>query len=169
MHVADESTRQGSGPSDPLLHGARHLEPGRRSLLLQLFTRIVYPTTAVVAVYLLLTGLHHPGGAFAAGLTVGLALLLRRVVGGPRELGAAMPVKPGILLGVGLLIAAGYGVAGLVITGDLLHGTVLHLDPPLLPVYALPTSLIFETGILLITVGVVLDVIRTLGEEAHGR
>ena len=43
----------------------------------------------VVATYLLLVGLHRPGGGFAAGLVAGLALVLRRVAAGPHELGEA--------------------------------------------------------------------------------
>lgn len=155
----------GNEPIDRLLPGAHHLPAEDRSVLLEAFARLVHPTVLVVAAYLFLVGLHHPGGGFAAGLVVGLGLLLRRVAGGPHDLGATARAKPGVLLGAGLALAAGYGIAGLVLGGDLLHGTVLHLDPPLLPAYALPTSMVFELGVLLITVGVVLDVLRTLGEE----
>lgn len=155
----------GNEPIDRLLPGAHHLPAEDRSVLLEAFARLVHPTALVVAVYLFLVGLHHPGGGFAAGLVVGLGLLLRRVAGGARDLGATARANPGILLGAGLALAAGYGIAGLVLSGDLLHGTVLHLKLPLLGSHALPTSMVFDLGVLLITVGVVLDVLRTLGEE----
>lgn len=165
-HPGDPGDPQaGNEPLDRLLPGAHHLDADDRSLLLEAFARLVHPTALVVAAYLFVVGLHHPGGGFAAGLVVGLGLLLRRVAGGPRDLGAAARANPGILLGAGLALAAGYGIAGIVLRGDLLHGTVLHLDLPLLPSHELPTSMVFEIGILLITVGVVLDILRTLGAE----
>ncbi|UMG91837.1 NADH-quinone oxidoreductase subunit K [Nocardioides sp. TF02-7] len=90
---------------------------------------------------------------------------MRRLAGGPYELGTATRFPPGVLLGGGLVVAAGYGVAGLLTSGDLLHGTVVHVELPVLPTYELPTSLVFEVGVLMIVVGLALDVLRTLGGE----
>lgn len=153
-------------PQDEHLAGARHQPETARSALLEAVSRVLYPAILVVATYLLLVGLSAPGGGFVAGLTVGLGLLLRRIAGGPHELGAAVPAPPGVLLGLGLVVSAGYGVAGLLLSGHLLHGTVGHIDVPGLPALELPASLVFEIGVALIVVGLVLDVLRTLGEEA---
>lgn len=155
-----------NAPRDELLRGAHRQPADERSLLVEALARVLYPTILLVAAYLLLVGLHEPGGGFAAGLTVGLALLLRRIAGGPHELGAAARIPPGVLLGAGLTLASGYAVAGLVLAGDLLHGTVLHLDLPGLPAHELPTSLVFEIGVALVVTGLVLDILRTLGQES---
>lgn len=159
------SAETGDTPEEPLLAGAEYQSDRARSMLFEAFARVVYPTVLVVAAYLFLVGLHRPGGGFAAGLTIGLGLLLRRLAGGPHELGAAFPIPPGVLLGGGLALASGYGVAGLLIGGHVLHGTVLHVNPPGLPAQELPTSLIFELGIAAIVVGLAVDVLRTLGAE----
>ncbi|UMG94983.1 hypothetical protein [Nocardioides sp. TF02-7] len=60
-----EQPRQPSGsgepPQDRLLAGSRYLDPTSRSALLEALARVVHPTTLVIAAYLLLVGLHHPG------------------------------------------------------------------------------------------------------------
>jgi multisubunit Na+/H+ antiporter MnhB subunit len=123
----------------------------------------VHPSALVLALYLLLVGLHDTGGGFAAGLVAGIGLVVRRRAGGPAELGEAAPVPPGVLLGAGLLLVAGYAGAGVVLDDELLasaHATV-ELGPigPL----ELTTGLVFELGIMTIVIGLVLDVLRTLG------
>lgn len=155
----------GGTGGDRLLAGAGGTTEASRSVLLEAMTRVVHPTTLVLAAYLLLVGLHRPGGGFAAGLVIGLGLVLRRIAGGPHELGAATRLPPGVLLGAGLVLASGYALAGLVLSGDLLHGTVLTVALPLLPPHELPTSLVLEIGVLLIVVGLTLDVLRTLGGD----
>ncbi len=157
--------RSDNVPRQRLLAGAGHQQPHERSLLLETTSRVLYPSMLLVSVYLLLVGLHSPGGGFAAGLVAGMALLLRRLAGGPYELGTAAPLPPGLVLGAGLTTAAGYGIAGMLLDGELLAGTVVTLRLPLLDPLEVPTSLVFEVGMAAIVVGLVLDVLRTLGEE----
>lgn len=156
---------ESSVPRTRLLHSAHRQPDRRRLLLLEALTRGLYPSILVVAVYLLLAGLTRSGGGFAAGLVVGLGLVLRRLAGGPYELGRAAPLPPGLLLGAGLSLCAGYAVAGLVLTGDVLAGGSLTLGPPLVGELHVPSSLLFELGVATIVVGLVLDVLRTLGAE----
>ncbi|MGI5149367.1 MnhB domain-containing protein [Plantactinospora sp. CA-294935] len=156
-------------PRSRRLLAADRQRPEQRSVLLEVITRMVYPSVLLVAGYLLLVGLHRPGGGFAAGLVAGLGLVLRRLAGGPGEVDAAAPVPAKVLLGAGLLTCAGYGVAGLLLTGELLAGAawtvtfgpVTHLE--------LTTSLLFEAGIASIVIGLVLDVLRGLGEDDRSR
>lgn len=153
----------GEVPGSRLLSAADHQAPGRRALLLETITRVVHPSVLLVAVYLFLAGLHHPGGGFAAGLIAGLGLALRRFAGGPRELGVAAPLQPGVLLGAGLTLAAGYGLAGVVLADEFLAGTVWHVTVGPLGAVEIAASLVFEAGIALIVIGLVLDILRTLG------
>ena len=152
-------------PRSRLLPAADHQEPGQRSFLLEVVARLVHPSILIVAVYLLFAGLHHPGGGFAAGLVAALGLVLRRLAGGPHELGAAAPVAPGTLLGAGLVLTAGYAIAGVVFTDELLAGAKWSIHAPLIGRLEIATSLVFEVGIALIILGLVLDVLRTLGDS----
>jgi multisubunit Na+/H+ antiporter MnhB subunit len=157
--------RPAAVPLRHLLSAAHAQDPDERSLLLEVLARLAHPSILVVAVYLLVVGTHHPGGGFAAGLVAGLGLVLRRLAGGPQELRTATPVPPGLLLGLGLLVVAGYAATGVVVAGEVLAGTVWHLEAGPLGAVAIPSALVFESGIALIVVGLTLDVLRSLGAD----
>jgi multicomponent Na+:H+ antiporter subunit A len=148
---------------------ARALRPGpavtERALLLEVVTRLVFPTIMVLSVYFLFAGHNAPGGGFAGGLLAGLALVVRYVAGGRYELGEAAPVEAGTLLGTGLLLAGLSGLGGLVLGGEVLQTAVLEVDVPVLGHVKLVTSLFFDVGVYLIVVGLVLDILRSLGAE----
>lgn len=137
----------------------------RRSLLLEVVTRLIFHTIIVFSIYVLFVGHDEPGGGFAAGLIGGLALTLRYIAGGAFELGEAAPVDPGKLMGLGLLISAATAAYGLVAGGDALQSTILRASVPVLGDLKFVTSSIFDIGVYFIVVGLVLDVLRSLGAE----
>jgi multicomponent Na+:H+ antiporter subunit A len=141
------------------------LAPERRSVVLEVITRILFHTIVVFSLYLLFSGHNEPGGGFAGGLVAGLALVLRYLAGGRYELGEAAPVDPGLVLGVGLLFAGGTGVVGLMLGAEVLQTAILETDLPVLGHVKLVTSLFFDIGVYLIVVGLVLDILRSLGAE----
>ena len=127
----------------------------------EVVTRILFHTIVVFSLYLLFSGHNEPGG----GLVAGLALVLRYLAGGRYELGEAAPVAPGLLLGSGLLFAGGTGVVGLALGGGVLQTAILETTLPVLGDVKLVSSLFFYIGVYLIVVGLVLDVLRSLGAE----
>ncbi|MGY1679603.1 Na+/H+ antiporter subunit A [Geodermatophilus sp. SYSU D01176] len=152
-------------PRDRWLAATATLDPARRSVVLEVVTRILFHTIVVFSLYLLFSGHNEPGGGFAGGLVAGLALVLRYLAGGRYELGEAAPVAPGLLLGGGLLFAGGTGVAGLLLGAGVLQTAILQVTLPVLGDVKLVTSLFFDIGVYLIVVGLVLDVLRSLGAE----
>lgn len=163
--MSEQPQRPSAVPTSRLLPAADRQASGERSLLLESLARLAHPSILVVALYLLIVGLHHPGGGFAAGLVAGLGLVLRRLAGGPDELRAATPAPPGVLLGAGLTLVAGYAAAGVVLADELLAGAVWGFDAGFLGHVEIPSSVLFETGTALIIVGLTLDVVRTLGAD----
>ncbi len=137
----------------------------RRSLLLEVVTRMIFHVIVIFSVYVLLVGHDAPGGGFAAGLIAGLALALRYIAGGSFELGEAAPVDPGRMMGLGLLIASATAAYGLIAGGHALQSTILKATVPVLGDLKFVTSTIFDIGVYLIVVGLVLDVLRSLGAE----
>ena len=152
-------------PRDRWLAAGETLSPQRRSVILEVVTRVLFHTIVVLSVYLLFSGHNVPGGGFAGGLVAGLALVLRYLAGGRYELGEAAPVDPGKLLGSGLLLSGTTGVAGLLLGADALQTTILQATLPVLGEVKLVTSLFFDIGVYLIVVGLVLDVLRSLGAQ----
>ena len=147
------------------IRGGSTLAPGRRSVIFEVVTRLLFHLMILYAIFLLFSGHNAPGGGFAAGLVVGIALMVRYLAGGRYELGEAAPVHPGLLLGTGLFLSAGVGLVSLVLTGNPLRSLLIDLYVPVLGEIHLVTSLFFDLGVFLVVVGLVLDILRSLGAE----
>lgn len=145
------------------LPAGRLVDRRERSMVLQITTRLVFPTMMVLSVYFFFSGHNAPGGGFAGGLIAGLALVLRYLAGGQYELGEALPVDAGHLLGAGLVLAAGTATIPLLLGAPPLYSVIVEMTVPVLGHIKLVTSLFFDLGVYLIVVGLVLDVLRSLG------
>ncbi|MCZ2263527.1 hydrogen gas-evolving membrane-bound hydrogenase subunit E, partial [Isoptericola sp. QY 916] len=161
----DEVSRSDPHTRRVWLAAGSTLEPERRSVLFEVVTRVIFHAMIVFALFLLFSGHNAPGGGFAAGLVVGIAFAVRYLAGGRYELGEAAPVNPGVLLGTGLFLSAGVGLATLVAGQEVLQSTIVDLHFPVLGEVHLVTSLFFDIGVMLVVVGLVLDLLRTLGAE----
>ncbi|KAA1251213.1 DUF4040 domain-containing protein, partial [Mycobacterium simiae] len=145
------------------LRGSQHRDPRARSLVMEVTTRSIFPLIMVVSLFFFCTGHNAPGGGFAGGLMTGLALALRYLAGGRYELGEALPLDVGKILGAGLSLSAGTAAASLLLGAPALSSAVLEFDIPVLGHVTFVTALLFDLGVYLIVVGLVLDVLRSLG------
>ncbi|MEV5836257.1 Na+/H+ antiporter subunit A [Nocardia sp. NPDC052112] len=145
------------------LPAGRLVDRRDRSMVLQVTTRLVFPTIMVLSVYFFCSGHNAPGGGFAGGLTAGLALTLRYLAGGRYELGEALPVDAGHLLGGGLALAAGTASTSLLLGAPPLSSAIVEVTLPVLGHVEVVTAMFFDLGVYLIVVGLVLDVLRSLG------
>ncbi|MQA09743.1 MAG: cation transporter [Pseudonocardiaceae bacterium] len=138
--------------------------PGwKRSVLLEVVARVLFPTVLALSLYLLFAGHHDTGGGFTGGLVAGLAFVLRYVAGGPAELSAVVRIRPPVVVGIGLTIAAAVAIAPLAFGTEPLTAAVAEPVVPVLGKLKLATSLLLDIGVYLLVVGVVLDLLRTLG------
>lgn len=160
-----ESDERDGDRSRVWLAAGQTLAIARRSLIFEVVTRLLFHTMIVFSIYLLFSGHNAPGGGFAAGLVVGLALTIRYLAGGRYELVEAAPIPPGVLLGAGLFLSAGVGLAGLLVGVQVLQSTVLNFTLPIFGDVHLVTSMFFDIGVYLVVIGLVLDILRSLGSE----
>ncbi|MDT0528271.1 Na+/H+ antiporter subunit A [Micromonospora sp. DSM 115977] len=137
----------------------------QQSVILQVVTRLLFHAIVLFSIYLLFSGHNAPGGGFAAGLVAGLALAVRYLAGGRTELNGAAPVDAGAVLGAGLFVAVGTGVAAMLLGGEFLQSALLDLHLPVFGHVHFVTSVFFDVGVYLIVVGLVLDILRSLGAE----
>jgi multicomponent Na+:H+ antiporter subunit A len=151
------------------LSAGRTLAPQRRSVIFEVVVRLLFHTMIVYSVFLLFSGHNAPGGGFAAGLVTGIALIVRYLAGGRYELGEAAPVQPGVLLGTGLFLSAGVGLVAMVFGKQVLESVIVDLHLPVIGDVHLVTSVFFDVGVFLVVVGLVLDILRTLGAEIDRR
>ena len=133
--------------------------------MLEVVTRVLFHTIIVFSVYLLFSGHNEPGGGFAGGLVAGLALVLRYLAGGRYELGEAAPVDPGCCSASGCCSPAAPASSALLLGAEVLQTAILQTTLPVLGDVKLVTSLFFDIGVYLVVVGLVLDILRSLGAE----
>ncbi|MBD9697907.1 Na+/H+ antiporter subunit A [Flavimobilis sp. GY10621] len=147
------------------LRGGRTLAPQRRSVVFEVATRLLFHSMIVFAAFLLFSGHNAPGGGFAAGLVTGIAIIIRYLAAGRYELGEAAPIHPGLLLGTGLFLSVGVGLVPVLFGGEPLQSFIVQTDLPLLGHVKLVTSVFFDLGVFLVVIGLVLDILRSLGAE----
>ena len=155
------------GRRDPDARPVRRLPrvPVPRLPFVDVSVRIVFPVVMITSLWLLFAGHNQPGGGFVGGLLAGAALALRYVAGGIDEVRDHAPFRPWTILGVGLFIAAVVATIPLLFGGSVLEVGYVSLDLPALGDVALSSALVFDTGVYLAVVGMVLMVFEAFGDE----
>ncbi|MGX5357031.1 Na+/H+ antiporter subunit A [Kocuria sp. KH4] len=161
--------RSAEDPEDPYLLAGRTLAPERRSIVFEVVTRLLFHTFMMVSLYLLIAGHNDPGGGFSGGLMAGLALTVRYLAGGRYELERATPINAGTMLGTGLALAALYAVTPVLLGGSVMQSYTLELELPVLGHQKFVSALVFDVAVYLIVVGLVLDILRSLGGRIDER
>ncbi|WP_447946317.1 Na+/H+ antiporter subunit A [Microbacterium lacticum] len=158
-------TSTSSNSRQAWLVGGQRMRPENRSIMLEVIVRVLFHTIIVVSIYLLFAGHNLPGGGFAGGLVAGMALVMRYIAGGRYELGAAAPTDAGRLLGAGMTLAIACAVVPLLFGAAPLTSYFWEADIPVIGHVEFVTSTLFDIGVYLVVIGLVLDVLRSLGGE----
>jgi multicomponent Na+:H+ antiporter subunit B len=133
------------------------------SSILQTAVRLLMPLLLLFAVFLLLRGHNQPGGGFVGGLVVAASFVLYAIAFGVDAARRALLVQPSRLLGIGLLVALLSGLPG-VIGGDPFMTAVWTSFDTGSTVVDLGTPLLFDIGVFLAVIGVVLTIVLTLAD-----
>jgi multicomponent Na+:H+ antiporter subunit B len=128
------------------------------SLILRTATRVVMPLLLLFALFLLLRGHNEPGGGFVGGLVVAGAFALHAIAFGVPASRRALVVRPSTLLGAGLLVALVSGLPAVFAGKPFLTAQWASFG------FTLGTPLVFDIGVFMVVVGVVLTMIFTLAE-----
>ena len=118
---------------------------------------------------MLIAGHNLPGGGFAGGLLAGIAFAIRYVAGGRFELEQAIKMPAGIILGSGLAIAALAGVVPLFFGGQVFQAYDVEVLLPFFGHVHFASAMVFDIGVYLVVIGLVIDVLRSLGSEVDRR
>lgn len=153
-----------TAPERDWLAAGSTLAPEHRSVVFEVVGRLLFHPILVLSLYLLFCAENMPGGGFVAGLVAGLGLITRYLAGGRFELAEAAPLQPGLFTGLGLFVSTGVALGGLA-EGTVLHAWTYHGHLPVFGDYHLSTSVLFDFGVYLLVLGVVLDIVRALGAK----
>ncbi len=137
----------------------------RRSLILDVSTRVITCSAMLLSVYLLAAGHNQPGGGFIGGLVGGAAIAIAYVGGGLGQVRQFTRVRPWTILGGGLVIAVTAAIVPLVLGGAVLEQDFVTLHPPLLGSVKVTSALLFDTGVYAVVLGTVFMAFEALGEE----
>jgi len=121
------------------------------------------PLLLLFALFLFLRGHNEPGGGFVGGLVVAAAFVLYAIAYGVDAGRRALLVHPSALLGTGLLVALASGMPAVLLGRPFLTAiwTKVGIEPT---VYDVGTPLVFDAGVFLAVVGVVLTIVFTLAD-----
>jgi multisubunit Na+/H+ antiporter MnhB subunit len=103
------------------------------------------------------------------GLVVVAACGLRLAAGGSTELLRSLRIRSEVVLSLGLLLAAGVALVGMLNDGSLLESRELHVTLPWLGEISTSTAFFFDLGVYLVVVGSFFWLLEVLsGPEGDG-
>lgn len=151
-------------------HGSRWVVVSRRSavydaddntLIMRAISHVLLPLIVVWSIYLMVRGHSDVGGGFVGGLVAGAGFALVYLAA-PSASVARIQLAYPMIIGAGILVAVSSGVLGYV-DGSFLEPLHTEVALPWGSYFHLTTALIFEIGVYLAVVGVVLTALNQLG------
>ncbi|MDH4165507.1 MAG: monovalent cation/H+ antiporter subunit A [Gammaproteobacteria bacterium] len=135
----------------------------RHPLMLRVLARPLLPLALLVSVYLFLRGHNAPGGGFIAGLVTGTAILLQYVAYGSDWARERLPWNYSTAIALGLLLATATGLASWAFGAPFLTSTFGYVHWPVVGEFELASAMMFDLGIYVVVVGVVMVIVGRLG------
>ena len=135
-----------------------------RSILLQTIARIIMPPALLYAAYILFRGHNLPGGGFCAGLMTAAAIILQYVARQRREVEESMPLRPDVLIPLGLAFAAVTGLAAMIFSSPFLTSAFGHVHVPVLGDFESSSALFFDLGVYFVVTGITVTILLAIEE-----
>lgn len=132
------------------------------SLILATATRYIMPLLFVLSIFTLFRGHNDPGGGFIGGLAAASAFAMYTIAYDSQATREILRIDPIQLIGIGLLIAIGAGMVGLLFGDPFMKGVWTNLSFPVMG--KLGTPLLFDIGVYLVVIGMSMLMIFTLSE-----
>ncbi len=134
------------------------------SLIFRTAAHLLFVPMLVFSIYFLLAGHQTPGGGFVGGLMGGAAFSLQALAFDAAAARRRLRIEPGRMAAAGLLIALMSGAPALFLGKPFLTG--IWFKAPLGPLtFDLGTPLVFDIGVYLAVMGVLLTLVFALEEK----
>jgi multicomponent K+:H+ antiporter subunit A len=134
-----------------------------------LIVQLMFPVILLFGVHLFLRGHDLPGGGFAAGITVSVALILLYMARGARWVETHLHVLPVRWIGTGLLLAVGTGLGSLLFGHPFLTSHFQYAQLPLLGRIPLASAVLFDLGVFCLVVGATTLMLVALAHQSLRR
>jgi multicomponent Na+:H+ antiporter subunit A len=132
------------------------------NLVLRVSSRILGPGMVMLSGYLFLRGHNEPGGGFIAALVAGIAVAFTQLAHGP-ETWVLRVLRPETLVGSGLVLSLGVGLGAALLGEQFLTPIRGTVAVPLVGPVDVTSALLFDLGIYLLVLGLLVAAIDRLG------
>lgn len=134
-------------------------------VILQTVTRIVVFIILTLGIYLFFNGHNNPGGGFIGGLVLASGIVLLYLSFDIETVHKGLPIDFKKVAALGVLLAVLSGFAPVLIDLPFLYQAFTYVELPILGVVELASVIIFEAGVALTVVGVVVTIILSISED----
>ena len=134
-------------------------------VILQTVAKVVVFIILTLGVYIFLAGHHNPGGGFVGGLVLASALVLLYLSFDIKTVHKGLPFDFKLIAALGAFTVVAAGVGALFFNESFLTQTFLSLTWPIVGKMGVSTVTIFEAGVALAVVGVVITIILSISED----
>jgi multicomponent K+:H+ antiporter subunit A len=129
----------------------------------------LFPFIVVLSLYLLIRGHDLPGGGFAAGVAMSIALILQYMSAGTQSVEERLRVRPLKWMGAGLLLAIATGAGGLFFGYPFLTTWFQYLGLPIIGQVPLASALLFDFGVFLLVIGATALILIAIAHQSIRR
>ena len=134
-------------------------------VILRTVVRVVVFIILTLGIYLFFAGHNAPGGGFIGGLVLGSAVVLMYLTYDIETVYKSMPFDFKKVAALGVLLATGSAIAALFFDEPFLQQTDDYFTLPILGEVHLTTVTIFEAGVALTVIGVLVTIILSISED----
>lgn len=135
------------------------------SIILRIATQYMFPPLILFSAYLLMRGHHYPGGGFVGGLMGGAAFALYSLAFDVATARKLLRFDPRDITAVGLAISLLSGLPALLTGKAFLSGIWWKIPLGQGKYVEVGTPGVFDLGVYLVVLGVLLTLVFALGEE----
>ncbi|MBB0243265.1 DUF4040 domain-containing protein [Streptomyces alkaliphilus] len=142
--------------------------PPADALVMRVAFRMLAPVMLALSAYLFLRGHYQPGGGFIAALVAGTAIAFGYLASGRVPGRGSRLLRPGPLTAGGLILSIGTALTAHLVGEAFFTPLRGSLDLPVIGYLPLTSSLLFDLGIYLFVLGLVLAAVDRLGDGLPG-
>ncbi len=128
--------------------------------------RLMFPIIGLVALFLLLRGHDLPGGGFAAGLMMSIAILVQYMAGGARWVEDHLRIHPLRWMGIGLLVAALTGMGATLVGQPFLTSYFAYADLGILGKLPVASAVLFDLGVFGLVFGATVLILIAIAHQS---